>query len=866
MLWNKIPASHIARQSIYLLMAILACSITSDIAWIIKAVRFLFLPLMEVKIYYFVIRISWAFAILQYPLTALFLESFYEKNLLRIKNILLATPTILFSLFFATLAIINFNCIKPEMKPLFELLLQKIAPAYGIIVVILPSIIIGLFKLRYKQLPQLLAEQLKILICVFILPYWFSDFLQIFPFVFSNTWTTNSYTFVSISSILICALVYYCIRRIIGLRFLNFTSHVQAPVRFMFLDEFKVILERFSQVSTIHELKHITYSFFKDAFGIPLTKIALVIQPSSHEHDTIFSDNSLTQLVDGFLCADQSFFQSYLYIHKILIYDEIEFTNFYDSTPQHDRAIKFLSTINADIFLPIFDKDKIIAYIVIERFARKNQFYSDAERDQMLIFVSYLGNLINLINSKSLDILHQQLNTYKQELYFKHQEINQYRESIRSFLRNHNNNQIGIIFYKNRHFAFGNKAGKDLIGINPNMQNGHPIAKALKTVAHYVESYKTAHTIFTKDSEGNQIVLSGVPNLDQNNTIILIHYPEISHIIKQQSDLLKDPSESDYILYLETTRSGKLINQLIPGSGEQLLNFKIDLLKIALSKKAILLDLPPEDLLPTIHLIHHISLRETLEIIDLTAPVKNNDITIQLFGINPIFQTNKHDRPLLEKLNNTGTLFIKNIHFLDMNSQQHLAEFIRQGFFRIFKSEQRVASNVHIIVSSNQNIATLTQEGKFSSELLAELRHTTLCMPSLTTLSKQEIYTLAQGYSEQAIKNQTLKNLLELTHREKEQFATERPSSLYELKNKINHLLIRKSKQNNIEKEAELCSASEISDPQLMEAARLGKRALKDEKIMTLLWQKFKSQNKIATLLGVNRSSVNRRCKEYGLE
>ena len=45
----------------------------------------------------------------------------------------------------------------------------------------------------------------------------------------------------------------------------------------------------------------------------------------------------------------------------------------------------------------------------------------------------------------------------------------------------------------------------------------------------------------------------------------------------EQIDLLKDPSKWDYLLYLETTKSGQLINQLIPGSGENLLNYKINL-------------------------------------------------------------------------------------------------------------------------------------------------------------------------------------------------------------------------------------------------------------------------------------------------
>jgi len=32
-----------------------------------------------------------------------------------------------------------------------------------------------------------------------------------------------------------------------------------------------------------------------------------------------------------------------------------------------------------------------------------------------------------------------------------------------------------------------------------------------------------------------------------------------------------------------------------------------------------------------------------------------------------------------------------------------------------------------------------------------------------------------------------------------------------------------------------------------------------------MLWNKFNNQNKIAAFLGVNRSSVNRRCREYNL-
>ncbi len=56
-------------------------------------------------------------------------------------------------------------------------------------------------------------------------------------------------------------------------------------------------------------------------------------------------------------------------------------------------------------FLPIYDKQTIIAYIIIDSNARPRQFYTTDDRDEMLIFVQYLGALINLLKNRNLDSL-----------------------------------------------------------------------------------------------------------------------------------------------------------------------------------------------------------------------------------------------------------------------------------------------------------------------------------------------------------------------------------------------------------------------------------------------------------------------------
>jgi transcriptional regulator with PAS, ATPase and Fis domain len=551
---------------------------------------------------------------------------------------------------------------------------------------------------------------------------------------------------------------------------------------------------------------------------------------------------------------------------KILIYDEIDFNNFYEKTDENIALLSFLETINADIFMPIYEKNNMTAYIIVERFARLNNFYGTTERDEMLVYASYLGNIINLFQTCNLDTLAQQEKELQDELYQKHQEINQYKESIRSFLRTTHDKEIGVIFYQNRRFIFGNKSARDFVQININAQEGHPISKALRHVARQVEEYKTPLKQFALDNAGNKLVLSGVPNLEKNNVIITMYYPEISDIIKKQTEHFNDPTKWDYLLYLETTESGKLINKLIPGSGETLLNFKIDLLKIALSKRAILLEMPTHDIMPTVEIIHHISLREQLHCLKLnSASRSNNETIIKIFGIDPLFSITVPKTSLLEELDNTGTLFIENVHLLSMEAQEYLTEFLKYGSFRMYKSNQKKTSTARIICSTNQNLQTLTHEGTFSKELFNILRKNTVSMPSLLTLADNELCELADGFTEQSLKSMPMKNLLELTNSEKNRLVHARPASIHELKEKVQHLLTQKSKRNMIEEETQFDPAYQFTDPHLMQAARLGKHALRDPKIMALLWNKFKSQSKIATFLGVNRSSVNRRCKDYHL-
>ena len=859
----------------FFLICTLAGSMFGDIAWGVKLVREIWIPLSTYAPVTFIIRISWAFLILQYQSLAFFIQSLTEKNFTpnRLHRTLLLI-SFGFVTYFLYIAFFDTGLIderarelakQKTMHPPLEIAMMRYVIFYLLNILVIPCLYFTFKKIQSDVLPKILRKQLKIFIQYLLYPYLVVEFLQAIYFSFKGI-HAYLYPTVSISTLLLIYATYYCMKRAMGLRFLNISSHVEYYSKTNIIDNFKRTLEQLSLVTSVHELGHITQNFFKEVFNIPLRNVSLYmrsIQTDISEKNTVQKTQTL---VENFLTTHDQTICECIQSSQILIYDEIAFNNFYEQTPISTALLVFLETINADIFIPLYKKNTMIAYIIIDKDSRMHDCYTKIERDEMLIFSSYLTSTITLLKNKNIEGIILQKKDRHDAIYQKHQEINLYKESIQSFLHTNKQKQIGIIFYKNNRFVLGNQAAKELIKINLNVQEGHSLAKTLKSIATQVETYKTPQRCLAKDEKENTLVIAGVPHLERNTVIIMISYPDITDIIEKQYDYLADPNQWDYLLYLETTKAGQLINQLIPDSGETLLNFKIKLLKTITNQKPLFLDVPDDDLKAFVELIHHISMRETLYTLNIKKPSTNFDIAIKLFGINPILGiTTNNETPLLDKLNNVGTLFIQNIHFLSHETQEYLAEFIQFGFYRAFKCEQKVESNVHLICSTDQDLSYLAQEKHLSQKLYTALKNNTIMMPSLITLPDIELEHLINGFAEQALKTNTLKNLLTLTKKDKKQFILRRPQSLQELKTKVHHLLIAKTKKNNIETDTEFNPAYEIHNPELIEAAQLGKQALKDRRIMTQLWNKFKSQNQIATFLGVNRSSVNRRCKEYNL-
>jgi len=340
------------RLSLWILLAIiLLANMTSDIAWMIKIVTILFIPATDYRIMLFIIRIAWAFAIIQYQALALFLENLVAQNYkLPIHQKIYCTISACCILFQVGLAFVCFNNSTPAMRPPIEFIFFNCLIWYPFFIII-PSLFVVIRKLRTKVLPQILKKQLYVLMQTFMVPYLISDFIQINPFemhIFSFEYLANTLSVVGISTVLLSIALLYCARKIMGLRFLNTKNHVQSGPNLNFINDFKIILEQFSQATNTRELEHITKNFFKESLTIPLVKTRLFLRnvesyPKKNEFMFNYCDTT-DKTVEALIAINEFNINELIKKQKIFIYDEIDFSYFYNQSDEQKNILTFFTS------------------------------------------------------------------------------------------------------------------------------------------------------------------------------------------------------------------------------------------------------------------------------------------------------------------------------------------------------------------------------------------------------------------------------------------------------------------------------------------------------------------------------------------
>jgi len=857
------------KKSWGLLGVILACALSEDISWILTITQNL-RPIIVLSQ-----RIAWAFSNMEYLTLYIFLEHLTTKDF-RFKFHDYLALTLCLSTFLALLfiSIFQYDVINPAHRLLeYRLYTLSICNIFLCLFMSLTSV---LHNLKRSDTPKILHHQINVLIGYILVPHTIFIALSVLPIpvMAAAQALLNQHLFIAINDILYLLALYFCAQKILGLRFLNTTEHVQAPKGYNFIYDFRKVLGQLGQITSMEELQQITKQFFNQAFRIAPRAVHLYLRPYNQtyintDEDTPIVSCDTLPAIEHFICADNSApLLRYCLKAHVLIRDELDFDYFYEEQPHQKQLIALLTHVNADLFIPIYQHHTIIAYIVVQHGSRPADLFSNVERDEMYVFSKYLSNIIYLLQNRNLPLLIKREREISEELHVKQQEIVHYKESIRTLLKSATQHHVGLVYYRKRALVWANDTIRQMLDIQT-MYEVHPLyTPALLQLAQDVLKYQAERTISLHDPHGRLITCSALQGPEKTQVIIFACYPNLADTLIIPFDQLKDISFWEYALYLETTESGKLINELIPGSTPALIAFKMDLLKISLSRKATLLELPEDDVNPIVQIIHHISLCTTLRTITPLRHEQGNEVGIQLFGIeydpNGIAQEG-----LFATLHETGTILINNIELLSAETQNRLAAFFITGNFQPFKSDRRIHSSVRIICTTNAHIKQLVEQHQFSSELYRVLHSNSLTLPSLTTLPRHELEQLAQQVTQKTLQTHELRSLVALNARDTADIIKQSPHSITTLKRQIQHTLTKKAAKQKLD-HLIMIDQSTLDFPtdipyEVTKALKMGKAALKDKRLFLLLWNTFQSQAKIATLLRVNRSSVNRRCKEYAV-
>ncbi len=742
------------------------------------------------------------------------------------------------------------------------------------------AIVVFYRALQRKQLPRVLAYRFrKILIYLIFIPIFavtahifssqiFLGLSRIARFVIGNFWVYNVYKYLSIP-------------------FFNATRYIDISYRSRSLRDLRPVLEELKQATSLQEFQHITQAFFSDAFGVEPSDVNLYIRPASDEKFLGVDRPDQMPVILGVECLlsrpsqEQKSLVRCLEAGEVLTRDEVEMEVFFtiehcgtsDVKIDARQVLSLLEMTDAHAFIPVQEHGKIIGYIVIEGRHRLDEpdkqptkmSFSEAEQHEMAVYADYLSQSIELIQKQQMVSVVHENKELKDELFKKQQRIEHYQESFRSLLKTQTGQMVGIIHYKyNKLFCVNNKA-KEVLGIKGTTLITNAYEEPLKRLACEFKKYGGEPSILLADVFGNPLKFIATNDTKKHTVILLAFYPTVAETFVVPFEKLRDLSHWDYALCLETTSSGQLIQRLLPGTTKAIMQVKVDLLERSLSNKPLFLSVPEQDLESIVYIVHKISARATIHVIELSKLEENQEMGQQLFGVSPLFDPIAPPA-LCDVLSTTGIIFIKNIEFLSKETQEQLAEYFETTSYAPVGSERKVTSQVRFICSASNSLQTLVQKGLFSERLYHQLMSHQFALFSPAMLPHAELFSCTQALYQQLLHSVAKNNRsLVLAAKDIERVMEQKPASFYELKELLLYAMRHKAATKAVELPVTFAPALLSSNPEVTEALAQGKHALKNKQLLKALLGAYKTQAKVAEMLKVNRSSVSRRCKEFNL-
>lgn len=229
---RRIPAQWLLTPWL-LFVTTVSCSAFIDLQWIIKLLSVTYIPTLDYHFVLLIIRLAWAAYVMQRLLTILFLKYMTDRDYrLTTQDKLLILISSVVALYFIILAFTDFDISTAETRAAY-MLTDPLEAKITNYCVYFCDVITIIYTLRiinsssFAKLPRILRMQTSTFVRYFIVPYAISTTLaklEVFfnlDLLISQILGQGPYTIRIFSHLLITASLVYCVRKLMGLRFLG---------------------------------------------------------------------------------------------------------------------------------------------------------------------------------------------------------------------------------------------------------------------------------------------------------------------------------------------------------------------------------------------------------------------------------------------------------------------------------------------------------------------------------------------------------------------------------------------------------------------------------------------------------------------
>jgi hypothetical protein len=550
---------------------------------------------------------------------------------------------------------------------------------------------------------------------------------------------------------------------------------------------------------------------------------------------------------------------------RILIYDEILYSEFYKESSVRRQLIVLLDALNADLLLPIFHNHSLLGYLMIERDARQEKLYSDLDRDEMIVFANYVATVLYLLKTREDIQSMVREKQLKEELVAVQDEIEQYKDVFVKLLDLVRVNSFGVILFKAGRFIPLNEDARSLLPASVYSYAKHPVFSLLSNVLHQAQKYQSAHIQRLTNAEGHHVIATALPEFEDRMQLVTLVRTSIGDLMSRYDIKSVDISDLSCLISLETTPQGVQISRMFPGTMASMMRFKIQLFKVFITNKSLVFEAQPEDLNYCVDFVKRTAIRKKIHVIDLNAPIRDTEYSIKLFGLAGQADSDASSA-LFSQLNNGGILIIKNVYYLDQDSQVRLGEYICHGVYRPLRSTQTIQSTVRVICVLNGSLEHIARLYQLDQMLYEALQRSVVSLPDVSGFSQEELLDVVEGMSAQITDSDNSSSIAVLTEHDKKLLGEQKFHSFEGLREKVRRYTLEKLDDVRVIKPATLIPVFQnesnsvvlVGDFDLTDIMKQGKHALKDIKSVKSLVKAFGSQAEIAKFLNVNRSTVSR--------